>query len=183
MTSEPPITPPDATLAAAPDEDHEASLARKTVSGLAWTISMGWGARIVQLFGTLVLTYFVDPEAMGEVTNAAVLVMTADRLSGLGVSNFLLTVRNPAREVTWHVSMVMAVSGVVAMGALMLLALPMGGLLRSPDLISYLPGLALSTLLLRMGAIPERLLQGGLRFRDVSVARAWSEMSYAVVAT
>src|SRR5438477_3611760 len=184
MTSQAPTTPTDAGLvAAAADEDHEASLARRTVSGLAWTISMGWGARIVQLFGTLLLTYFVDPEAMGQVTNAAVLVMTADRLSGLGVSNYLLTMRNPSREVAWHVTLGLAASGIVAMAALMLFAGPMSGLLRSPDLLSYLPGLILSTLLTRVGVVPERLLQGRLRFRDVSVSRAWSEMSYTLAAT
>src|SRR3954467_8587082 len=82
-----------------PDDEHEASLARQTVSGLAWTMSMGWGARVVQIAGTLLLTYFVDPQARGEVPPAAVLVMSADRFSGMGVSNFILPRRNPPRDV------------------------------------------------------------------------------------
>src|SRR5205814_24060 len=166
-----------------PDDEHEASVARQTVSGLAWTMSMGWGARAVQILGTLLLTYFVDPQAMGEVTTAAVLVMSADRFSGMGVSNFILTRRNPTREVIWHVSSALAVTGALAVVLLALFAHPLGRFLNVPHLMAYLPGLALATFLTRMGVVPERLLQGRLRFRDVSVARAWSDVSYAVGAT
>jgi len=166
-----------------PDDEHEASLARQTVSGLAWTMSMGWGARVVQILGTLLLTYFVDPQEMGEVTTAAVLVMSADRFSGMGVSNFILTRKNPAREVVWHVSAGLAATGALAVVLLALFAHPLGRFLNVPHIMAYLPGLAIATFLTRMGVVPERLLQGRLRFRDVSVARAWSDVSYAVGAT
>src|SRR5205814_1943537 len=67
--------------------------------------------------------------------------------------------------------------------SLALIAHPLGRFLNVPHLMGYLPGLAIATFLTRMGVVPERLLQGRLRFRDVSVARAWSDVSYAVGAT
>src|SRR4051812_47494919 len=82
-----------------PDDEHEASLARQTVSGLAWTMWRGGGARVVQFAATLLPPFFVAPQARGEAPPPAALVRSAARFSGRGVSNFTPPRRNPPRDV------------------------------------------------------------------------------------
>ncbi|HEX3772971.1 MAG TPA: oligosaccharyltransferase, partial [Polyangiaceae bacterium] len=60
------------------------ALVRDTVRGALWTIASGMGSRAVGLIGTLVVTRFIAPAEYGEVTVAAVLVMSANQFSTIG---------------------------------------------------------------------------------------------------
>lgn len=161
---------------------HERAITAKTVSGMAWTMSMSWATRAVQVLGTLALTHFLLPQVIGEVANAAILTMSADRFSRLGVSQFLVTRRNPSREMAWHATLILGATGLFALALVLLSTTPLGHVLQSPTLGRYLPGLAVAAMLTRLGVIPERLLQAQLRFRSVSTARGTSEVAYTVVA-
>ena len=60
------------------------TLVRDTVRGALWTIGTGVGSRVIGLVGTVVVTRFIAPADYGEVTVAAVFVMTANQISTIG---------------------------------------------------------------------------------------------------
>ena len=53
------------------------SVAMKAVRGAAWTIGTGVGSRALGLMGTVLLTYFIARDELGEVSDAAVAVVLA----------------------------------------------------------------------------------------------------------
>ena len=67
------------------------SLVKQTVRGALWTITAGMGSRAIGLVGTLVLTHFIAPADYGEVAVAAVLVLTANQLSTVGLGQFIVS--------------------------------------------------------------------------------------------
>ena len=151
----------------------------KAVRGIAWNIATGVGVRGLQMAGTLAITYFVNKEALGEVANASVVATNAHTFSSLGVPHYLVS-RKTDRAAAWHGTVLLTVSGIVALALAIAFQGPIGHWLKSPDLGRYLPLLALSTLLSRIAVIPERLLQQQLKFRETSRARAASEMAYTI---
>jgi lipopolysaccharide exporter len=152
----------------------------KAVRGIAWTVATGLGTRVLQMVGTLALTHFVNTEAVGEATAAAILAMTAHSLTTLGIPHYLVS-RKTDRAAAWHATLVFIVSGLLAFAVALLFQGPFGRLLKAPGLGSYLPLLILSTLLWRIANLPERLLQQQLRFGEASRARAAGELAYTIV--
>lgn len=162
---------------------HERDVATKTVAGMAWTMSMSWSIRGIQLLGTLAITRFLAPQVLGEVGNAAILTISADRFTRIGITQYLVTrPQKPSRELAWHATMILAGTGLLALAVVLLLTHPLARVLQSPTLGRYLPGLALAAMMTRLGVIPERLLQSQLRFRSVSTARGASELAYTATA-
>lgn len=157
----------------------------KVIRGLAWTMTTSLGVRAVQLGGTLALTHLLLPDMMGEVANAAVLTMTVNRFSMVGVPNYIITRKHLADGLVWHGTVIVAVVGALLIGLVVVL-LPWSGpwlasFFRSPRIVQFLPGLIVSAMLVRLATIPERLLQRALRFREVSLARGASELAFSVV--
>jgi lipopolysaccharide exporter len=151
----------------------------KAVRGIAWTVATGLGTRVLQMVGTLAFTHFVHKEAVGEVANAAIVAMTAHSLTTFGIPHYLVS-RKTDRAAAWHATLLLGVSGLVAFAIALLLEAPLGRLLKSPGLGSYLPLLIVSTLLSRIATVPERLLQQQLRFGEASRARAAGELAYTI---
>jgi PST family polysaccharide transporter len=153
----------------------------QAVRGIAWNIATGIGVRALQLAGTLAITYFVRKDALGEVANASVVATNAHAFSSLGVPHYLVS-RKTDRAAAWHGTVLLTLSGILALALTVALQVPLAGWLKSPELGRYLPWLALSTLISRIAVIPERLLQQQLKFRQTSHARAIGELTYTVVA-
>ena len=57
------------------------SLAHKAARGALWTVASSIGGRAGGVIGTLVMTRFLHPEVIGEVSDAAILSMTASWLT------------------------------------------------------------------------------------------------------
>ncbi|HEV8547658.1 MAG TPA: oligosaccharide flippase family protein [Polyangiaceae bacterium] len=155
-------------------------LARDTARGALLTIGSGVGARAIGLLSTLVLARFLTPSEYGEVTVAAVLVMTASQLSTLGFGQFLIA--NPAapRSTAFHVTVFHLVSGLLTLGALLLLGRRFGLAFDAPGMTRYLPGLVLAAALDRVGYVPERLLVRELRFGVLSLSRTVADLGYSL---
>ncbi len=151
------------------------------VRGAAWTILTGIGSRIVGLFGTLWLTYYLAPEVQGEVSDAFIVVLTAHQLSTLGVQQYLVAGPEPEKGLAWHVTVFQFVLGLVAFGAVILLRDQFGGFLHAPTMGQYVPGLALAMFIERLGTVPERLLSRQMKFRTIGLGRTLGEMAYTVV--
>ena len=129
------------------------------------------GSRAVGLVGTLVITRFVAPAEYGGVTVAAVLAMTANQLSSLGLGQYLVARPDAPRSVAFHVTSLHVSFGVVALAVLSLCGGWLGALFDAPGMAGYLPGLVLAALLDRVAFVPERMLVRNLRFRRLSLAR------------
>ena len=58
--------------------------------GVAWTVASGLVARGVGLVGTLIITRFLAPDVVGEVTTATVLAFAASWITQLGFNQYVL---------------------------------------------------------------------------------------------
>ena len=157
------------------------TLVRDTVRGALWTISAGIGSRAIGLAGTLVVTRFVAPADYGEVTVAAVVVMTANQMSTLGFGQFLIARPDAPRSVAFHATAFHVGFGVVAAALVLTLGGHFGPALDAPRMMRFLPGLVLSGLLDRIAYVPERVLVRDLRFRAVSGARTAGDLAHSIV--
>jgi lipopolysaccharide exporter len=157
------------------------TLVRDTVRGALWTISAGIGSRTIGLAGTLLVTRFVAPADYGEVTVAAVIVMTANQLSTIGFGQFLIARPDASRAVAFHATVFHVAFGAIAAAVVLAFGGRFGPALDAPAMVRFLPGLVLSGFLDRLSDVPERVLVRDLRFRAVSGARTAGDLAYSIV--
>lgn len=160
------------------------SVAVKAAKGFLWSVATGLGTRLIGVVGTLYLTYLIDPATMGEVSNAHAAALLAHAITGLGLTQFLIVGESKAGDEdrdAGQVTLLFLGIGFTALGLLTLAREPLGAYLHSPDLPRFLPGIALSMAIDRVGAVPERILARNLEFRAIGLGRTASELSYTVV--
>src|SRR5690349_23110911 len=133
------------------------SLARKAARGALWTVASSIGGRAVGVFGTLVMTRFLHPDQIGEVSDATILCMTASWLTIWGFGQYTVVKGRGAdkREVTWHATFFYVVLGLVSFGAVVAFGGPLTRMLDAPNAAKFVPGMALSVFIRRVGAMPE----------------------------
>jgi len=155
------------------------SLAKSAMHGAAWTVAAGLTSRFLGLLGTLVLTRFLAPAVMGEVVTAAVVAFMASWATQLGINQYIL-VRGEAQgtERVFHATVLSLGLAFVALSAVAAAGPLIAPLLSAPNLVAFLPGMALAVFIRRIGGIPEKLLLRRLRFRNVAVATALGEVAY-----
>jgi PST family polysaccharide transporter len=150
------------------------------VRGAAWTIATGIGSRALGLVGTLAVTYFVSRAELGEVSDAAVVVVLAMQFSTLGMGQYYIARPSAGRDVAWHATLAHMGLGVVSLGAVLLLAHPLGVWMRAPAIGRFLPGFVLAAFLERAAYMPERVLAREMRFRVIGVCRTIGEVAYTL---
>jgi PST family polysaccharide transporter len=158
-----------------------AALVRDTVRGALWTVTSGMGSRAIGLIGTLVITRFIAPGEYGEVTVAAVLVMTANQFSTIGLGQYLVARPDAPRSAAFHATVFHFFLGLLALGLLVAFGGALAPLLDAPRMARFLPGLALSGLLDRAAFVPERILVRDLRFKPLSVSRTAADLTHSAV--
>ena len=156
--------------------------ATKAASSVAWTIVTSIGSRGIGLVGTLVLTRYLAPDQVGEVSAASVIVLTLDMFLTFGVGMYVVANKDVGREVFFHATAIHVASGLAAAMLSVALARPLAPLFEAPQLASYVPGLALAQLISRVAFMPERVLVRQLRFRRLGLSRAMAEIALPVVA-
>jgi lipopolysaccharide exporter len=139
------------------------------------------GARLLGLVGTLIVTRFVSPDDYGEVTVAAVLVMTANQLSTVGLGQYLVSRPDAGRPAAFHATTFHVLLGVFALAVLLLGGRRLGLALDVPGMTRFLPGLAVSVLFDRVAFVPERILVRDLRFGVAGAGRTAGEVAYSGV--
>ena len=157
------------------------SMARTAATGAAWTIISSLLARVVGMVGTFVLIRFVVPGDYGEASAASVVVSTVNQIATLGVGIYVIANRDATREEIFHATFIHVCLGLMAALVLLLLGKHVAPLFDTPNINSYLPGLACAALLDRITFMPERVLIRRLRFKRVSVIRSLGEITYAGV--
>ena len=162
------------------------SLARKAARGAVWTVASSMTGRAVGLTGTLVMTRFLHPQAIGEVSDASILCMTANWLTIWGFGQYSVVKARgdaaTANEVTWHATVFYIVLGAIALGLVALVGGRLTPLLDAPHAAVYVPGMALAFFIRRLGAMPERMLTMRMEFRPSGIALALGEMIYTASA-
>lgn len=151
------------------------------VEAVAWNMAFGIGARGLQLIGTLVLTHFIAPDDYGAVLAASITVLTAGVLTSFAFGQYLIARRAPA-DVAFQAAVLHLGLGVGAMAALVALRAPIGDLLDTPALGTFVGWYALAHLLDRAHYVPERLLVRELRFRTIAAIRGSGELAFSAVA-
>lgn len=161
-------------------DEARGEVRKKAVRGAVWTVGLSSGTRLLQMLGTFGILYFVDTSDFGQVSNAALFALNAHMLTTFGVPTALAVRKLDARG-AFHATVLLGASGALAMVIAVALNGPFSGWLQSPSLGRYLVPIAVATMLVRIAAVPERILQYRLRFRDASLARSMGELSYSVV--
>jgi lipopolysaccharide exporter len=156
------------------------SIVMLAVRGVAWTIGTGVGSRALGLVGTLVITYFVARDQLGEVSDASIIVLLANQFSTLGLGQYYVSRPGAGRDVVWHATVAHVALGVVSIVALFALEHPLSLWMKAPALSRYLPGFVLAGLLDRIAYMPERVLARKMEFRRIGLSRSAGEISYTV---
>jgi PST family polysaccharide transporter len=139
------------------------------------------GSRAIGLAGTLIVTRFVAPAEYGEVTVAAVVVMTANQISTIGFGQFLIARPRAPRSTAFHATVFHVGLGIVAAAIVLACGAHFGRSLDAPEMLRFLPGLVVSGLLDRISYVPERVLVRDLRYRAISGARTVGDLAHSVV--
>jgi PST family polysaccharide transporter len=150
------------------------------VRGAAWNVATTVVTRLAGLVGTLLITRFVAPEDLGEVAAASVCVLTAMMFTQLRYGNYLIA-KNASPEEAFNANVVHIALGFVAVGVVIVFRDSLGVFFGSPKSGRYIPGFALAALIERVSYIPERTLIRDLKFRPLSIARSFGELTYTGV--
>src|SRR5262245_40576816 len=160
------------------------SLARSAARGALWTVLASIGGRAVGVFGTLVMTRFLAPDQIGEVSDAAIIAMTANWVTIWGFGQYAV-VRGrgaDADEVTWHATVAYVALGAVSLGLVALFGGRLAPFFDAPHAAAYIPGMALALYLRRLAAMPERVLTRDMKFGASGLSLAIGEATYTVSA-
>lgn len=158
------------------------SIARAAVRGAAWTMVLNTVSRGIGLVGTLVITRYLSPDAVGEVAVALVLVMTAHQFSLLGLGHYVASKPDGGREAAFHSTVITAITGVIAIGGAVLLRDWLSRQTGTPSSVDFLPGLAVAIALDRLTFVPARVLIRDMRFRTNGIVRTAGELVFPFVA-
>ncbi|MFT3765981.1 MAG: oligosaccharide flippase family protein [Minicystis sp.] len=157
------------------------SLVARAARGAFWTVATSTAARAVGLAGTLLLTRFLDPDEYGEISLAAVVILTANMVSNCGLSQYLVSKPGAGREATFHATFYFTILGLVALAAALVLGGPIGAFVHAPGIVRFLPGLAFAMVLERVATVQDRIQVRDMRFRSVGLIRSLGEIVYSVV--
>jgi PST family polysaccharide transporter len=156
------------------------SIAGKAVSGAAWNLVAGVGSRVVALVGTLILTRYIAPTEYGEITAAIVAIATATTLTDASVGQSILA-RRVGPDFCFHGLVLHLSTGIVALGAVLLLAPRLGALFDAPGMARFVPGFVAAAVLERLSYVPGRVLLRDMRFRTVALTRGTAELAFTGV--
>jgi lipopolysaccharide exporter len=160
------------------------SLASSAARGALWTVIASVGGRAVGVLGTLVMTRFLVPDQIGEVSDATIVAMTANWITVWGFGQYAVVKGGgaDAGEVTWHATVAYAVLGALSLGLVALFGGRLMPFFDAPHAAAYIPAMALAVYLRRLAAMPERVLTRELKFGASGLSLALGEATYTVTA-
>jgi lipopolysaccharide exporter len=160
------------------------SLAHKAARGALWTVISSMGGRAVGVIGTLIITRYLAPEVIGEVSDAAILTMTANWITiwGFGQYTVVKGRGEDRKEVIWHATFFYLVLGVISIGAVAIFGGFFAPIFNAEKAAQFIPGMALAVFIRRLGAMPERLLTQQMNFRPSGMALALGEVAFTATA-
>jgi len=157
------------------------SIARQAAHGVAWNMALGVSTRVLQLVGTLILTRFMTPADYGAAITASIVVVTASAFTSFAFGQYLIA-RRASPEIAAQAMILHVGLGVAAMVFVYVLRGPLGDLLDTPAMGTYLFGFAIAQLIDRARYVPERLIMRSLRFRALATINGAGELAFTAAA-
>ena len=96
------------------------SLTTRAVASAIWHVGAGLGGRVIGALGTLVLTRYLNPDVMGEVGVAWVLVLTSQVATCAGFGQYVVAHPSAGPSAGFHVTALS--TGAIAVVSLLLVA-------------------------------------------------------------
>ncbi len=158
------------------------SLTTRAVGSAMWNVGAGLGGRIIGALGTLMLTRYLNPDVVGEVGVAWVLVLTSQVATSSGYGQYVVAHPSAGPVAGFHVTVLSTCTVAVVSLLLYFLGGPLCHLVNAPGAIAFLPGMVAALAILRIAEIPERILNRELRFRRVGLGSSGAEIVFTAVA-
>ena len=158
------------------------SLTTRAVGSAIWHVGAGLGGRVIGALGTLILTRYLNPDVVGEVGIAAVLVLTSQAATSSGFGQYVVTHPSAGPVAGFHVTVLSACTVAVVSLLLVVFGQPLCHLVNAPGAVAFLPGMVAALAIVRIAEIPERILNRELRFRRVGLGSSGAEVVFATVA-
>ena len=156
-------------------------LQRRTARGLTWTMVHTWGGQALSLVVFVILARLLTPSDFGLVALAAVFVALAQLVVDQGLGDALIQRREITQLQIDTAFWVAIATGILLTGGLALLAEPLAGLLREPELAPILQVLSLTFILSALASIPIALLTRALAFRLLAIRAVLSIVGGGIV--
>lgn len=156
------------------------SVAEGAARGAAWNVATTLVTRGTGLVGTLLLTRFVSPRDMGEVSAASVCVLTVTIVTNMRLGQFLIA-KKAGPDAAYNAMIAHLVTGVIGLALVIFASHQLGLVFDAPMMTKLVPGLALTALIERAAYVPERVLAREFKFRPLSIARSLGELAYTAV--
>jgi PST family polysaccharide transporter len=158
------------------------SIGERAARGAIWSVGASIGARALGLIGTLYMTRLLAPEVVGEVAAAAVLAQTASWLTHWGFNQYMIVHGPAGAEQTYHCAVINLVLALLGIGAVAATGSLFAPVFNAPHLAAFLPGMALSVLIRRAGAVADKILVREMKFRELAIANGAGEILFTITA-
>jgi PST family polysaccharide transporter len=129
------------------------------------------------------MTHLIDPDVVGAVNDAMIIALTANWLSIWGFNQYVIVKGrgHDAAEVTFHVTVAHVVMAVIGLGLVAAFGGRLAPLFNAPAAAAFVPGMALSFFIRRLGSTAEKVLIRNMQFRAIGLQTALGETTYAIV--
>ncbi len=144
-------------------------LQKRVARGLTWTMLDIWGRQLLNLVVFLILARLLTPEDFGIVALATVFVAFAQLVVDQGLGDALIQRKEVTRSHVDTAFWVALATGLLLTVLGLVLAGPIAGLLKEPDLAPILQVLSLTFVLSAMNSIQIALLRRELAFRSLAL--------------
>ena len=154
------------------DHEQEAGALQKRVArGLTWTLIDTWGSQLLGLIVFVLLARLLDADDFGLVALAAVFVALAQLLVDQGLGDALIQRPSLTRSQIDTAFWVAVVTGVLLTLISIVLAGPIAGLLRQPQIAPIVQVLSLTFVMVALNSIQMALLRREMRFRSLAIRK------------
>ena len=144
-------------------------LAGPAASGVVWSVGQKWVIRVTGFITIAVLTRILTPADFGVVAVVVSILPLLQLVADLGFTTYILQAKEVTRRALSTVFWYSAGAGVLLTAGLIVCAPLVGWLLRSPESVDVVRGMAPVALLVTLGAVPITLLRRRLQFRTLAI--------------
>lgn len=152
-----------------PETPNTGGLTGQAASGVVWSVAQKWVIRITGFATIAILTRLLSPSDYGVVAVALSIIPLLQLLADLGFTTYILQAERATQRTLSTVFWYSVSAGTILMLGLIAVAPVVGWMLRSPESVEVLRGMAPVALLVTLGAVPITLLRRRLQFRTIAV--------------
>lgn len=163
-------------------EEPVVSVARLTTSSVVWMTGAKWVGRLGGLATVVLLTRMLAPEDFGVAAAATTLMPLVYVLADVGFSAYIVQVDDADEETLSTAFWFSVTAGLVLTGGVVACTPLLSQLFNLPEVGPLLRVMALSVLVIAVGAVPTALLQRRMRFKLLAGVQVVSAVLAQVVA-